>query len=251
MSVSVCLLFPDLLGTYGDSGNATILAQRLLWRGFDSDVNVVRSGQAVPTSCDLYVVGGGEDLPQALAASQLGAGSDSSPLVKAVGAGAVVFAVCAGLQIIGRSFSGPGGAMTAGVGLLDCHTRTGRRRAVGELAVEPAPELGLPGLLSGYENHAGVTTLGPGASPLGTARSGVGNGDGTALDGARSGHVVGTYMHGPALARNPELADLLLSWVVGDLEPIDDREAYELRRRRLAVVSGGLRRRHLWSWAQR
>ncbi len=251
MSVTVCLLFPDLLGTYGDSGNATILAQRLRWRGIEADVTVVRSGEAVPSSCELYVVGGGEDLPQALAASQLGAGSDSNPLATAVDAGAVVFAVCAGLQIIGRSFSGPGGSPTPGVGLLDCTTRPGKRRAVGELAVEPAPELGLPGLLSGYENHAGVTTLGPGASPLGASRSGVGNGDSAAVDGARSGHVVGTYMHGPVLARNPDLADLLLSWVVGDLESIDDREAYELRRRRLAEVSGGLRRRRLWSWAQR
>ncbi len=243
MSVSVCLLFPDLLGTYGDSGNAVILAQRLRWRGFESEVNVVRSGQAVPAGCDLYVVGGGEDLPQALAASQLGAGSESSPLAKAVEAGAVVFAVCAGLQIIGRSFSGPGGAETAGVGLLDCTTRPGRRRAVGELAVEADPELGLSGLLSGYENHAGLTTLGAGASPLGVVRSGIGNGDGAALDGARSGRVVGTYMHGPALARNPDLADLLLSWVVGELEPIDDQEAHELRRLRLGAVSGGLRHR--------
>lgn len=209
-------------------------------------MTVVRSGEAVPVGCDFYVVGGGEDLPQALAATQLGAGSDSSPLRRAVEGGAVVLAVCAGLQILGRTFGGPRGISLPGVGLLDCTTRPGRRRCVGELAVEPSGDLGIAGLLSGYENHAGLTTVGSGAAPLGTVRTGVGNGAGGRVDGARSGKVIGTYMHGPVLARNPALADLLLSWVVGDLEPLDDRESDELRRQRLAGAGRGLRSRG-WS----
>ncbi len=236
MSVSVCLLFPDLLGTYGDSGNATILVQRLRWRGIAAELTVVHSGEAVPASCDLYVVGGGEDQPQALAAQQLGAMSSSSPLARAVDGGAVVFAVCAGLQILGKEFAGPDGESRPGVGLLDCSTSPGRRRAVGELAVEPASGLGLSRTLSGYENHAGVTTVGPGAEPLGVVVSGVGNSSGSRVDGARAGRVLGTYMHGPALARNPDLADLLLGWVVGPLEPLDDTDAEELRRLRLSAA---------------
>lgn len=239
MSVSICLLFPDLLGTYGDSGNASILLQRLRWRGVAAELTVVHSGDAVPASCDLYVVGGGEDQPQALAADQLGARTSDSPLAKAVDGGAVVFAVCAGLQILGRDFAGPDGAPRPGVGLLDCSTRPGRRRAVGELAVEPAPGLGLSRTLSGYENHAGVTTLGPGAEPVGAVVSGVGNSEHSGLDGARAGRVLGTYMHGPALARNPDLADLLLGWVVGPLEPLDDSDAEELRRLRLSSALRG------------
>ncbi len=239
MSVSICLLFPDLLGTYGDSGNATILVQRLRWRGVAAELTVIHSGDVVPTSCDLYVVGGGEDQPQALAADQLGVRSSSSPLVRAVDGGAVVFAVCAGLQILGREFAGPDGVPRPGVGLLDCSTRPGRRRAVGELAVEPVPGLGLDRTLSGYENHAGVTTVGPEAEPLGVVVSGVGNGSDSGVDGARAGRVLGTYMHGPALARNPDLADLLLGWVVGPMEPLDDSDAEELRRLRLSASQRG------------
>jgi CobQ-like glutamine amidotransferase family enzyme len=105
---------------------------------------------------------------------------------------------------------------------------------VGELLVEPAVD-GLP-VLTGYENHASVTELGSAAAPLGRAVHGTGNGAGDGSEGAVAGKVAGTYLHGPALARNPVLADLLLSWVVGDLPPVDDAEVDDLRAERLRAV---------------
>jgi CobQ-like glutamine amidotransferase family enzyme len=262
-AVRIALLYPDLLGTYGDSGNAVVLAQRLRWRGHPAEVTTVLAGDVVPASCDLYVVGGGEDMPQALAARQLGR---PGPLHRAVDGGAAVLAICAGLQILGTSFVGPDGVETAGLGLLDCRTVRGTGpRAVGELVVDPGPDSGLP-TLTGYENHGGRTLLGPEARPAGWVRTGVGNGDGTdrggradpdgghpvaggdrASDGVWSGHIWGTYLHGPVLARNPALADLLLEWVVGDLEPLDDQASEALRAERLvaapAEASGGAARR--------
>src|SRR4051812_24645962 len=236
--VAIAVAFPDLLGTYGDGGNAVMLAQRLRWRGIPATVTEIHAGDTVPESCDIYVLGGGEDAPQSLAADQLIAGGT---LARAVDRGAVVFAVCAGLQVVGQSFLGPDGKPRPGVGILDCTTgRTATKRAVGEIVVGPDPELGLP-TLSGYENHAGVTTPGPGAKPLGRVVTGIGNGDGSGLEGAYSGKVLGTYLHGPALARNPALADLLLSWVVGPLEPLDDRLVDELRRKRLSEALGPIR----------
>lgn len=246
-ALRVILLYPDLLGTYGDGGNAVILAQRLRWRGQPADVVTIRSADAVPDDGDLYVVGGGEDLPQALAARQLGR---RGPLQRAVDKGAAVFAVCAGLQILGTSFVGPDGVETEGLGLVDARTTRGSGpRAVGELVVVPEPSSGLP-TLSGYENHGGVTELGPGVAPLGRVRVGVGNGGAPApagtpaptpaaapADGFVAGRVVGTYLHGPALARNPALADYLLASVVGGLDPLDDHESELLRRERLAVAA--------------
>ncbi|MDQ6784419.1 MAG: glutamine amidotransferase [Actinomycetota bacterium] len=239
--VTIALLFPDLLGTYGDGGNATILAQRLRWRGQAAEVITIRSGDAVPASADLYVVGGGEDLPQVLAARQL-AGPPN--LRRAAEAGASVFAVCAGLQILGTTFdfAGPEGPKGEGLGLVDVSTgRSTHPRAVGELVVDADPELGLPAL-TGYENHSGATVLGPGVKPLGRVRHGVGNGASTngtdtKLDGYWSGHLLGTYLHGPALARNPALADLLLSWVVGDLSSLDDSESERLWTERLKAAA--------------
>jgi CobQ-like glutamine amidotransferase family enzyme len=240
-AVAIALLFPDLLGTYGDSGNAVILDQRLRWRGFESEVVTVRSGDPVPEGCEIYVVGGGEDLPQALAARHLAA---SGAVQRAVAGGASVLAVCAGLQIIGTSFVMGDDQEVDGLGLVDCVTRRGTGpRAVGEIVVEPHPDLGLP-TLSGYENHAGATAVGPGASAAGRVVAGTGNGDGSGTDGVLSGRVIGTYLHGPVLARNPSLADLVLGWAVGELPPLDDAESDALREERLAAAS---RRGRRWA----
>ena len=236
--VSIAVVYPDLLGTYGDGGNARVLAQRLRWRGIGADIVTVPLGTALPDSCDIYVLGGGEDGPQSLAADEL---RREGALVRAAERGAAVLAVCAGLQVIGSAFRGSEG-IRDGVGLVDAHT-TGALdvRAVGELVVEPATHLGLP-RLSGYENHAGITTLGPGVDPFGQVVGGVGNGTTPAFDGFVSGHVIGTYLHGPALARNPELADLVLGWVVGTLPALEagiDDDAHELRAERFAAVESG------------
>jgi CobQ-like glutamine amidotransferase family enzyme len=234
-AVSIALLFPELLGTYGDGGNATVLAQRLRWRGIPAEVVEVATGEPVPTSCDIYLMGGGEDGPQALAVRELDA---SGALPRAIDAGAAVMAVCAGYQVLGNSFLGPDGTPHAGLGLLDCSTTRGKGpRRVGELVVEADPALGLPAL-TGYENHAGVTTLGPAARPLGQVVVGHGNDGGDGSEGVVVGHVLGTYLHGPVLARNPALADLVLSWVVGPLDPLEDTEVDALRAERIAAARG-------------
>lgn len=212
--VSVCLLFPDLLGTYGDRGNATVLARRLEWRGIPSRVVEVHGGDVVPADCDLYVLGGGEDLAQRQALAQLSPGG----LVDAVGRGAVLLAICAGYQLIGVSYEIEEGKTQAGLGLLDAVTVRGRGpRQVGELTVVTG--LDGVGTLQGYENHAGLTELRSGEA-LGQRV----DADGRELgpEGAVVGNVVGTYLHGPVLARNPELADWLLAKVVGSpLPPLD------------------------------
>ncbi|HMC69430.1 MAG TPA: glutamine amidotransferase [Mycobacteriales bacterium] len=240
-TVTIALLYPELLGTYGDGGNATVLAERLRRRGVDTDVITLGAGEAVPTSCDIYLMGGGEDGPQALAAREL---SESGALHAAVDNGAVVFGTCAGIQVLGHEFANPDGTSHPGLGLLDVRTVRGPgKRAIGELLSEPLVD-GLP-TLTGYENHGAVTHLGPDVRPLGRVVHGVGNGGGDGSEGATSGRILATYMHGPALARNPALADLLLSWVVGSpLAPLDDSEVDELRAERLRFVRRGRWRRN-------
>ena len=239
-AVSIALLYPELLGTYGDGGNASVLASRLHWRGIEAEVVTLGAGDTVPTSCDIYLMGGGEDGPQALAARELG---ESGALHKAVDSGAVVFGTCAGIQVLGHEFANPDGTPHPGLGLLDVRTVRGKgKRAVGELLVEPLIE-GLP-TLTGYENHGAVTHLGSDVRPLGRVLHGLGNGGGDGTEGALAGRIVATYMHGPALARNPALADLLLSWVVGDLAPLDDAEVDELRAERLRFIKRARWRRN-------
>ena len=231
----MAVVHPDLLGTYGDGGNGLILARRAEWRGLGVELVQATSDRPLP-GADVYCLGGGEDSPQVRAAERWW---PTGRWPRRVGEGAVLLAVCAGFQIAGRSFPGGEGEPHEGLGLLDVTTVKGDApRAVGEVTAEAATAEGAPALptLTGFENHAGRTSVGHGASPLARVLSGVGNGDGT--EGAVSGRVVGTYLHGPVLARNPVLADVLLSWALGEdhLEPVDDGAAEDLRRERLAAA---------------
>lgn len=258
MTLAVALVFPELLGTYGDRGNAVVLVERARWRGIDATLVEVPAGARLPDA-DIYCLGGGEDGPERRAAESL---RDDPALARAVAGSVPILGVCGGYQILGRTFPAADGTSLDGVGVLDVETVKGAGpRAVGEVLAAPAHDVGLAmargpsrggggpvrvhaargPVLTGFENHAGLTRRGPGVAPLGTVLRGVGNGDGT--EGAVAGRVVGTYLHGPVLARNPALADLLLAWATGDsLGPLDDREEQALRAERVAAASRGRRR---------
>ncbi len=233
-SLRLIWVYPDLLSTYGDRGNLLVLQRRARLRGLDAEAVSVNADQRVPRSGDIYLIGGGEDLPQILAARRLRA---DGGLAMAARDGAVVLAVCAGYQVIGEEFGGTEGEPVPGLEILDIRSGRGERRGVGEIVADVDPGLGVP-RLSGFENHQGVTKLGPEARPLARVSLGVGNGDGT--EGAYAGKVLGTYLHGPVLVRNPGLADLLLTWAAGPLPPLaaaDENWARRLREERLAAVS--------------
>lgn len=216
--VRIALVLPDLLGTYGDRGNMLVMEQRLRWRGIDSEtVTILSSSSPVPESCDIYLLGGGEDVAQQAAVGFLSRGRG---LQRAVRAGAVVLGICGGLQVLGTAFTTGDGLRYPGLALVEVETKPGTSRAIGEVMTNSTLE-GV-GVLTGFENHLGRTVLGGTARPLGQVARGIGNGH-DAAEGAVSGHVVCTYLHGPVLARNPVLADLLLEWAVGEpLVPLPD-----------------------------
>jgi CobQ-like glutamine amidotransferase family enzyme len=236
-AIRIGLVLPDILGTYSDGGNAQVLERRSRWRGIDATVTEIGYGEPVPSALDLYLLGGGEDEAQSLAAARLRA---DPGVQRAAARGAVVFGVCAGLQVLGTEFTTADGVRHRGLGLLDAVTAPGRGRAVGEVVVEVGPDLGAEPL-TGFENHLGRTRVGPGSRPLGRVLAGTGNGDGT--EGAVTGRVLATYLHGPVLARNPALADLLLGWVLGAPPPaLPLPEVGALREERLQAARRGPRR---------
>lgn len=229
-TIDIALLFPDLLGTYGDGGNALVLERRLQRRGIPAHIIEVGITEAIPRHAAIYLLGGGEDAPQFTALDVL---RESGALPAAVEGGAVVLAVCAGFQLIGTSLPRADGVAVAGLGLVDAVTTRAPTRLVGEVAVrDDALDTGW---LAGFENHRGVTTLGPEELALGPRRP---TRD-CATDGVVHGRVVGTYLHGPVLARNPRFADRLLEWVAGPLAPLPDPQADLLHQERLADVVGG------------
>jgi hypothetical protein len=225
--LKIAVLYPELLGTYGDAGNGLVLYQRARRRGVEASLVNVSLRDEVPDAT-IYLLGGGEDGPQRLACDLLAA----STFADRARDGAYVVAVCAGLQILGRTFCVEGDDQYAGLGLVDVVTSRGAVRSVGELAVQVADNL-----LVGFENHGGRTTLGEGLAPLGKVVKGRAN-DGL-VDGFRAERMWATYAHGPVLAMNPWFADQIIASVLGrELEPLETA-ADLLYRQRLAVLSLG------------
>ena len=219
------------MGTYGDGGNAVVLRQRLLLRGIPAEIVEITLAEPVPDSLDLYTLGGAEDYAQRLATRHL---ITHPGLQRAAERGAPVLAICAAIQVLGHWYETSAGERVDGVGLLDVTTSPQESRTIGEVAATPLLA-GLSAPLTGFENHRGGTVLGPSATPLSKVTKGAGNRAGDGFDGAVQGSVIATYLHGPCLARNPELADLLLSKVVGELPPLELPEVDLLRRERLAA----------------
>lgn len=230
-TVRIGLVLPDVMGTYGDGGNAAVLRQRLRLRGISAEVIEITLADPVPDSLDLYTLGGAEDYAQRLATRHL---QRHPGLQRAAERGAPVLAICAAIQVLGHWYETSAGERVDGVGMLDVTTSPQPERTIGEVVSTPLID-GLGESLTGFENHRGGTVLGPDARPLGAVVKGAGNRLGDGIDGAVQGSVVATYLHGPCLARNPELADLLLSKVVGPLAPLELSEVEQLRRERLAA----------------
>ena len=240
MRLHLCHLYPDHLNIYADRGNITVLERRCRWRGID--VSVLPCGIAEPLpEADLLYVGGGQDRDQLLVAEDLTGKAEA--VHAAVAAGACLLAVCGGYQLLGHDYRGQAGGRIPGIGLLDLRTEAGTRRMIGNVALRCELEPGRLRTLVGFENHAGRTYLGPGLQPLGRVLHGNGNNGEDGGEGVRAGRVVGTYVHGPLLPKNPWLADWLIGQALArrhgavSLEPLDDALELEAHRVALAVAA--------------
>ena len=200
----------ELLGTYGDRGNADVLAYRAGLRGITAHIADVSYRDSMPNDGDIYLLGGAEDAAQVLSCEAL-RGFDFSDRI--------VLAVCAGFQILGNSFYA-NGKEHRGLGVIEMESVPGVSRYVGDIKI--SSDL-VSDDLTGFENHGGKTLLGTGVNPFGRVVVGHGNGD-SGVDGAVIGNVFGTYLHGPVLARNPEFADLLLEKATGAKFDVFDDE---------------------------
>jgi CobQ-like glutamine amidotransferase family enzyme len=212
--IKIINLLPELLGTYGDQGNVATLSWRLTQRGIENQVIQASARNPIPTDGDFYFLGGGEDDAQVAAVELL---RRDGSLEKALNNGAHLFAVCAGFQLLGATFPASGGRVIEGLGLLPIVTEPATPRSVGELLLDST--IGI-GQLTGFENHAGQTRFIEKLQPLGTVKRGIGNHAAESCDGAVIEQIIATYMHGPALVRNPKLADYFLARKLGELAPI-------------------------------
>jgi CobQ-like glutamine amidotransferase family enzyme len=249
-TVRLCHLYPHEMNIYADRGNIAVLARRLEWRGMSLEISEVGPGDAIdPTAHDLYYLGGGQDRDQRIVAEDLSA-TKAGALRSAADDGAAFLWVCGGIQLAGTGYTDAAGHRLPGVGLLDLDTEAGPGRLIGDLVIEATLD-GQTETVVGYENHGGRTHLGSAATPLGRVVKGHGNNGASGFEGAVQQRVIGTYLHGPLLPRNPWLADTLLRWALehralehggppAELGPIDD--TIERQAHQVAVARAGLER---------
>jgi CobQ-like glutamine amidotransferase family enzyme len=220
-------LYPDLMNIYGDRGNILTLLKRAEWRGFESRlVELGRGTTQQMDEVDIFFFGGGQDREQALVYQDL-LEFKQPPLEQAVRNGAGVLAVCGGYQLLGHYYQTAEGELFPGIGMIDVKTEAGKKRFIGDVVIDTEIATLDPKTLVGFENHSGRTFLGPKAKPLGKTRLGFGNNGSDGMEGCLQGTVLGTYLHGSLLPKNPHLADYLIRSALirrGDdeLSPLDD-----------------------------
>ncbi len=204
-------LFPDLLNLYGDGGNVRVLFERARRRGIPCAVLCVYQGSSFDVSqVDLVFLGGGPDKEQRCASQELF--SMRGDLRNFVEDDGVLLAICGGYQILGSTWL-LGDEVIEGLGILDIETKrpgSSANRLIDNIVLQSNLATHY---VVGYENHAGRTFLGKELMPFGRVISttGQGNNDADKADGVLYRNVIGTYLHGPLLAKNPEIADWLLA----------------------------------------
>ncbi|WP_419031093.1 MurT ligase domain-containing protein [Collinsella stercoris] len=217
-------LYPDALNLYGDGGNAIVLERRCRWRGIPVEVDDVRMGDVLDLStADIVLIGGGADRDQLAVADELRHQRDE--LQGYVEDDGVVLAICGSYQLLGRSYY-MGDEKVEGLGIIAGDTVRGEGRLTGNVAVKTdiadAPFVG-------FENHGGRTMLDACEHPLGTSvLEGTGNNGQDGSEGCLHRNLVGTYLHGPALSKNPELADWLIARALERRGRGGDMQAQEL-----------------------
>ena len=225
MKLTIGHLYPDLLNLYGDRGNIQCFRKRLNWRGIEAEVIPVLSGDNIDFSkLDIVLLGGGSDREQELVCGYLKEiRKDFKEYVEDNG---VVLAVCGGYQLLGEYYK-TADKEIEGLGILNIRTDSipGAPRLIGNVVLECA---GMRSHVVGFENHGGRTDIGD-HTPLGRVIRGYGNNGESGFEGVVYKNVIGTYLHGPVLPKNPELCDRLLLGALkhkypdfDTLQPLDD-----------------------------
>ena len=205
MHLTIGWLYGSKMNIYGDRGNVLALAQRARWRGIGVQVREIGIGEPIPPGIDVFFFGGGQDQEQIAVSADL-QGAKGDAIRTAVDGGAALLAVCGGYQLLGHEYRPHDAPPLPGIGLFDLVSEAGPDRFIGNVVIDSAW-----GELVGFENHSGLTHLGPGVKPLGQVRIGRGNNGQDGTEGAVYKHAIGCYLHGSLLPKNPVLTDHLIA----------------------------------------
>jgi len=206
--ITVLQLYPKDMNIYGDHGNLLVVQRRLEWYGYEPEVIHYNVGDTFPDTVDIIVGGGGQDSGQEIIHEDLL--KIAPKLRKLAEADVPMLMVCGLYQLFGNFFKTAADKTLTGIGILDVETFGMGERLIGNIITRSEDF----GDIIGYENHSGQTFLGPNAAPLAAVIKGAGNNAKDAHEGARYKNVIGTYLHGSILPKNPRIADFLIHTAV-------------------------------------
>ncbi len=222
-------LYPDLLNLYGDRGNIQCLKKRCQWREIEAEVICYEIDDPIDFSkLDLVLLGGGSDREQMLVRDKLQ--EIREDFREYVESGGVVIAICGGYQLLGNYYDTEDGRIE-GLGIIDLETERGKDYRLIDNIVLESELSSMP--VVGFENHGGRTNI-KNNRPFGKVIYGSGNDGKSGYEGVIYKNVIGTYLHGPLLPKNPEICDYLIKKALErkygetiELKKLDDREEKE------------------------
>ncbi len=213
--LKVLHMYSDMLDLYGDSGNMEILKYRCKMRGIECEIEKYSINSEMPdfSSFDLIYLGGGADLEQQHISADLH--KCRKGIADAYKKGTFLFLICGGYQLFGKYYKDADGNKMDGLGLFDYYTVAEpdrRKRCIGNVIIR-TEFTGKTVDIVGFENHGGQTK--GVKNPLGSVVCGHGNCTKSTHEGYVEKNVIATYMHGPCLAKNPEVSDYIIAYCLG------------------------------------
>lgn len=203
MQLTLYHFFPNHLSLYGDRGNVFALKKRCEWRNINLEIIKVDTINKLNLSdADILYIGGGSNREQKIAATELVKGKNE--IKAAIEDGVSCLAICAGYQLMGSYYETSEGESIKGINLLDFYTKGEKVRLVQNIVISSNNEL-----IFGFENHSGRTYHN--YEPFGQVIRGFGNNGKDKTEGIRYKNLIGTYLHGPLLPKNPFIADEIIS----------------------------------------
>ena len=204
MKIKILHLYPKEMNLYGDHGNVLAIKRRCEWRNIDVEVIEHEPDNKIPKDVDIIFGGGGQDSGQGIIEDDL---QEIAPKLKdMIEDGVPCLVICGLYQLFGKYFQTSDGKKIMGTSILDIITNAGPERLIGNIVIN---SYGF-GEVVGYENHSGLTSIGPNVNPFGEVILGAGNNGEDKTEGCRYKNCIGTYLHGPILPKNPKLADFFI-----------------------------------------
>lgn len=210
-SLTIGWLYPTLMSTYGDRGNIIVLRKIGEDAGLDIEIKCIEqtSNPQLLITCDLLFMGGAQDLQQEIVNKDL-LDNKGKMLVHMIENGIPGLYICGAYQFLGKFYKDAYGTQIKGLGVFNMYTESFKTkpRLIGNAVIKPLA--GFNEYFVGFENHGGRTFLGDTNQAFATVKYGFGNNGKDKTEGINYKNSIGTYLHGPILPSNPELAVYLL-----------------------------------------